>query len=715
VKIQGILFTACALLAIPGVCRAAKTPPAAAKPKPPAETAFYVAPSGDDHWSGKLADPNPDRTDGPFASVTRARDVVRALTERTPGPIMVYLRGGLYQLKEPLVFTPQDSGSADSPVIYAAYTGETPVLSGGRIIAGWKQDANGLWSAPAGTDWNFHQLFVNGQRRQRARLPATGFFRTDGQIPQGQNASFRFHPGDIKPAWAGLGNVEVVAIDKWMDLRMTITSVEGNTVTTDGYRPANFDNPDVRYWIENVPEALAAPGMWYLDRRAGVVFYRAQPGEDLSRAEVVAPVLEQVIRFDGGRGSTVHDLRLRGLSVSYADWTLTPLDSNVQRGTIQADAQRGASIEATGAQDIAIEKCTFTHFGQYAVAFGQGSKRIRIVANEMTDLGAGGVKIGDVHGNVNPKIQPQRGAERSLFRWPTDPSQYRAGPDYPRDEAATCSDNVVTDNRIHDLGVVFPAAVGIWVGQSPGNTIAHNEIHDTYYSGISCGWTWGFGPTAAHNNVIEYNLIYNIGRGLLSDMGAIYLLGVQPGTVVRNNVVHDVSRFPEPGGYGGWGVYLDATTSDVTVENNLVYRTQDGALHQNAGENNTIANNIFALGEEAQIFRSHAAAGLSFTFEHNIVYWQRGELLRMQLGEGGVMFDSNLYYNASGGSVTVGAARLGTVSWQQWQARGQDKNSLIADPGFADPEHGNFSLRPDSPAFKLGFKSIDLGQVGPRG
>ena len=91
-KIQGILFTACAFLATSGVCRAAGTPPAAAKPKPPAETAFYVALTGDDHWSGKLTDPNPDRTDGPFASVARARDVVRALTERTRGPIMVYLR-----------------------------------------------------------------------------------------------------------------------------------------------------------------------------------------------------------------------------------------------------------------------------------------------------------------------------------------------------------------------------------------------------------------------------------------------------------------------------------------------------------------------------------------------------------------------------------------------------------------------------------------------
>lgn len=701
-------------LVLAGACRAAGarlTPPA---PKPPAETALYVATDGDDRWNGKLAAPDEARTDGPFATVARARDAARVLKRGARGPVVVYIRGGFYHLSAPLVFTPEDSGSPDAPVIYAAYRDETPVLSGGRIIAGWRQGPDNLWTAQVGTGWNFHQLFINGQRRQRARLPATGFFRTEGQILPGKNPSFRFHPGDIQPSWASRGDVEVVAIDKWMDLRMTIASVESNSVTTDGFRQPNFDDPDVRYWIENAPEALIAPGMWYLNRAEGVVSYHAQEGEDLSRVQVLAPALEQIIRFDGSPGSAVHDLGLRGLTVSYTDWGVTLPDGRAQPGTIQADAQRGAAIEAIGAQELTIEKCTFTHLGQYAVAFGRGSKRNRIVANKMSDLGAGGVKIGDAHGNVNPKIPPERGAERGLYRWPTDPSQYRVGPDYPRDEATTSSGNVVTDNRIQDIGVVFPAAVGIWVGQSPGNTIAHNEIHDTCYSGISCGWTWGFGPTAARNNIIEYNRIYHIGRGLLSDMGAIYLLGVQPGTVVRNNVVHDVTRFSEPAGYGGWGIYLDATASAVTVENNLVYRTQDGALHQNAGEDNIIANNIFALGEEAQIFRSRAAPKVSFTFQRNIVYWQRGDLLRMRLGEGGVMFDHNLYYNASGGPVVFGAARFGTVSWRQWQERGQDRQSLVADPGFADPEHGDFSLRPDSPAFKLGFKAIDVSPVGPR-
>ena len=705
----------CSVLAIPGVGHAAAPHLTPAKPKPPGETVLYVATDGDDRWSGKLTGPNATRTDGPFASVGRAQQAARLLERSTGAPIVIQIRGGIYFLSEPLVFTPDDSGSPGAPILYTAYGDDTPILSGGRMIKGWQQGPGNIWTARVGTDWGFHQLFVNGERRPRARLPATGFYRTVGPIQPGQAASFGFRPGDILPRWAGRTGVEVIAIDKWMDLRLAISTVEGNRVTTAGARPADFDDPDVRYWIENAPEALIAPGMWYLDRATGVVSCHPLDGEDLSRLPVLAPVLENIIRLDGSPGRAVHDIVLRGLTLSYADSMPARPDDGATPGPMQADVQCGAALEAAGAQDITIEKCTFEHLGQYAVAFGRGSKGNRIVANDMADLGAGGVKIGDARASVSPKIPPQRGAEIGLYRWPTDPSQYRAGPDYPRTDAATSSDNLVADNRIHDIGVVFPSAVAIWVGQSPGNTIAHNEIHDTYASGISCGWTWGYGPTAARNNVIEYNHLHAIGRGLLSDLGAIYLLGKQPGTIVRNNIIHDVSRCSEPAGYGGWGIYLDATTSAVTVENNLVYRTRDGGLHQNAGEGNTIANNIFALGADAQIVRSRAARGVSFTFERNLVYWERGDLLQIRLGEGGVMFDHNLYFRAGGGPVVLGAERFGTILWRQWQERGQDKGSLIADPGFADPAHGDFSLRPDSPAFKLGFKPIDLSAVGPRG
>jgi hypothetical protein len=39
---------------------------------------FYVAPGANDAWSGLLPTPNAAKTDGPFATLERARDEIRA-------------------------------------------------------------------------------------------------------------------------------------------------------------------------------------------------------------------------------------------------------------------------------------------------------------------------------------------------------------------------------------------------------------------------------------------------------------------------------------------------------------------------------------------------------------------------------------------------------------------------------------------------------------
>jgi len=672
-----------------------RSPEGAATPSPNGNLVYYVSVRGNDTWSGKLKDPNARRTDGPFRTLLKARDAIRLLKASglLTKPVTVYVRGGVYQLKSPLIFTPEDSGTSRFPIVYSAYPGEIPELSGGEVIRGWKRyigakfpsSARGhLWVARVPGvkhgNWYFHQFFVNGERRTRARAPNRGFFYVDGAISKGTHAQFKFHDDDIHPEWAHEDDVEVIDLQAWADIRMPIRTVDESTHTLVLAGQFRGRENNSRYWVENTPEALDAPGEWYLDRKNGLVYYYPMPGEDMSRVRAVAPRLRQIILFEGNaqKGKFVSYIRLKGFTLAYTDWQL-PATGYVDR---QAAYDIPAAVYGSGAHFCSLERCLLTHLGGYAIEFSHGSKGDRISHNNMADLGAGGVKIGD--------------------------------PMIPADSNDQTTGILSADNHIHNTGKVFPGAVGVWVGQSSGNRIAHNEINDTTYTGISVGWTWGDGPSSANNNVIEFNDLHDIGQGMLSDLGCIYTLGVQPGTVVRNNLCHDVSSYR----YGGWGIYLDEGSSDILVEDNVVYKTETGGFHLHYGNGNIIRNNIFALGEETQIKRGPGHQGQinGLTFERNIVYWKNGVL-----SEGGwdgihVRFDHNLYYSVFGGGSPKGLPIMQFSKWSfgEWQKKGHDTHSIIADPLFFDPDAGDFSLDVASPAFKLGFKPIDLSHVGPR-
>jgi hypothetical protein len=654
--------------------------PVAASPRPD----FYVSPTGNDAWSGTLAEANKDRSDGPFATPHRARDAVRALPNRIERkrPTVVMLRAGRYELAEPLIFTPADSGTAESPVRWLAYPGEVPVISGGRRLAPTVDGEDWVLALP-NENRRIRMISVGRELRLSSRWPKEGFFTMTGLAGADPRSHYRtparkfeFGPDQIDTQWPQLHQAEVVVLHFWVAGHYGLAQVDAvrRQVILDRpsmrrFTEAHGPEPG-RYYLLNIAEKIA-PGDFFHDRTKGELRYRPRPGETAVHTELIVPHLQHVIRFEGDPGAAewVEHVELSGLEIRDSLFDLV----TDHAGDVQAAHHVPGAVYLRGVRSCTIRDCRLRLLGGYGIELAEGCRDNRIIDNELADLAAGGIRQngGDAGSDLN----------------------LRTG------------SNQITDNHLHHLGRVFHGGVGILSQHADQNIIAHNHIHDLYYSAISIGWVWGYGPSVSRDNRIENNHLHDIGGSTLSDMGAIYLLGVSPRSVVRGNHIHDMVPYH----FGGWGVYTDEGSSDILIDNNLVYRTRSGGFHQHFGRDNVIRNNIFAMATEGQIIRSRAESHHSFTFERNIVYAVNAPLLAKNWHDRQYRINHNLYWDAARSNPPFPGG-----SFSQWQARGNDVDSLLADPGFLDPDEGDFRLPDDSPAYQIGFKAFDVRAAGVR-
>ncbi len=570
---------------------------------------IFVAIAGDDRWSGNLSAPNAARTDGPLRTLAAAQLKVRArlagmLAGSPRAAVHVRIGAGEYRLGATLVFGPADSGTPDAPVVYRAEVPGSVTLSGASRVASTSAAGTGTLLAlptPTLSDSNIRggtQLYVNGRRATLARSPNAGsYWFVNKALPLAEEAAnAKGQEAFVPPAAAltllgGLSAADksqaIVQIMQewtsgWHRVSADAAPAGGMRVTPRARWPFLQAGLNQRFFVENVAAALDAPGEWIWDSSG--LRYITAAADNNQALNFDMPQLDRLILVTGNAATSVfaHDIEFRGLSFAYTR-QVTPDAGYTDNQAVNAV---GAAVEVDAARRIVIDSCTVSRTGGYGVWLRTGVRESQVSNCVMSDLGAGGIKLGQT------------------ALWPSG--------------ANGTGLNTVSGNRITDTGKLMPGAVGVWIGQSSDNTVANNLIANTSYTGISVGWKWGYGTTTASGNRITDNLLVNIGTGQLSDLAAIYTLGESPGTVISGNVIHEVRSYPGYGA-GSWGMYNDAGSSNVLWQRNVVVGTDDGGYLLNQGRNNTVRSNVLAFGDRHEVRLAIANAGTNLAFDGNVL------------------------------------------------------------------------------------------------
>lgn len=522
---------------------------------------FFVAPKGNDQWSGTLAEVNSAGSDGPFASLEKARDTLRAKRQAGwKGSATIQLRGGSYLLPRTFQLEKQDSGTKDAPVVYRAFENERPVLIGGKAVSTWTPHEGQILKADLAAQGmagaTFHQIVFRGQRQVLARRPnfdpknpyGGGWAYADGKpvpmyedIPGEDRRTLSFKPADIG-SWSNPTEGEVFVFPRynWWN---NIARIAGMDVANRKLKLADDCSyairPGDRYYVQNIREELDAPGEWYLDGKTSTLYF--WPPEPISGEPVFVPLCRTIMDFGAG----TEQIQVRGLTFECCE---------------------GTAIQLRDARECLIAACTIRNVGDYngsGVSIDGGSRD--------------GVQGCDIYQTGSHGISLSGGDRKTL----------------------TGAEHYADNNYIHHVGVFYKQGVGIALS-GVGNRASHNLIHDGPRMGIMF---------SGNNLRIEYNHIRHVNLET-EDTGAVYTGGrdwiSSRGTVILGNYFHDILGYGRDGDrwvspHFAWGIYLDDNTGGVDVIGNIVVRCPRAGLHLHNGRDNRIENNVFVESRLQQI------------------------------------------------------------------------------------------------------------------
>ncbi|MHC4361026.1 MAG: right-handed parallel beta-helix repeat-containing protein, partial [Planctomycetota bacterium] len=709
------------------------------------EADFYVSPAGNDSWLGTLPAANATHSNGPFKTLTKARDAVRSKLAGMDRDIVVTLRGGSYFLDKTIVFRLVDSGKDDFKVIYRNYPGEEPVFSPGVKVTGWKKVEKGLAGLPAvakGRVWvadvpkklgRFFTLYEGSKRLPRARSKAfapTKYydftnegvpFTADYEWPVRDTLHF---PKGVLKNWPNLEDVEIVIRphNEWVLNILTLKSVDEASLTAKttiegtyalGSLIKRHRDSARSCWVENVFEALDEPGEWVLNMQERKVYLwpiGSKPGED-----ILAPCLKELIRvegridYDGPVDEPVRNLVFKGLKFTHGDRdTWTKDDKGIQHDWEMFDKD-SALVRLRGAENCTIEECEFSNSGGTGIRLDLHCQYNLIKNNLLENLGAVGILLS----GYGPGSK--------------DVNKY----------------NQILNNCVHDCGQIYWHSLGILAWQSGENRIANNLVYNLPYDGIgltgcrphffkapfkgrwrevsstirfdevgdATEWDAIMPFLHCRSNIVEDNELHNVMK-ILGDGNAIYSSAAGPFNIIRRNYIHHVQN-------SNGMIRTDGWQKDTLICENIIYKASAGIQRKNY---NHIENNIFAdISEGGRYimfvsFPDEKRTTVGSRFKRNIFYdcGRNPDFYFVGKPPAGraptypehCQADYNLFY-------CKGDPEAGSDFIKKMRAeKNIEEHSISADPLFVDVENGDLRLRPDSPALKLGFKPIDIAKIG---
>ncbi|MCU0492223.1 MAG: right-handed parallel beta-helix repeat-containing protein [Chloroflexaceae bacterium] len=691
-----------------------------ASPLPPTNRlSFYVAPNGNDSWSGRLAGANWLGSDGPFASLEKARDAIRAQQASgglPPGGAVVYMRGGVYQQLQPVVLEAQDSGQPERPITYMAFPGEEVRLTGAVSLDGsaftntlppevsarlsdaarvnvvqLDLRASGVeasapilprrWDAAPPPAWN--ELIINDELQQLARWPnlrpLTGtatdreLWRFIGELPDGEEGQrFSYRQGDERPArWRNTDNIwfHGFTFANWADYHLPIAAIDPNagTIALDTSNVGNWRGlrSGYRYVIYNVLEELDQPGEYYIDQASQTLYL--WPPADVRQAD---------LRLTLNEGPLINVQNASHLSFEH----------------LIMEGSRGDGISISGASNLALRGNTIRNMG-----------RTGVVIRESTNVTVADSTIHHVHAGVDVNGGDQR--------------QLRE------------SGNRLHNNVISHFGRLVKAyAPGVWL-RGVGVELTNNELHDGPHSAILF-------EGALHR--IERNVIHRVAMET-EDVGAIYSgrRWSRVGTVIRHNYIYN-TFFSQALGLGpaSVGVYLDDGMAGTTVEGNIFDNVGIGVFSK--GPLNRIEHNLFLNNRQERatperlgvVFigntpEEHLATLLddlqqfdytqppwSERFPELVYFVQRFGLQRgnLSLVPYGLSVQGNRFYNNTV-NLSIWPRYLEEPYPGEFRMIVQDNQTLPALPDLIDPQ--TRQLRPNFDFAALNMPAIPLAEIGP--